>query len=60
LLRDARQAPSLLADALQQGRVLVDRDGQWPILQASATTWRRRAKAAEVPLEEALADLDAI
>jgi hypothetical protein len=42
---------------LEQGRVLVDRDRRWPRLKASESTWRRRAAAAEVPLEQAMLDL---
>jgi len=37
-LADAEQAPLLLAEALREGRVLVDREQHWPRLQ------RRRAK----------------
>lgn len=31
-LNDARAAPGLLADALVEGRAIVDRDGLWPAL----------------------------
>lgn len=50
-LQDAERVPSLMADALDQGRVLVDRDGRWPQLKVREASWRRRAKAADVPLE---------
>jgi predicted nucleotidyltransferase len=58
LLRDAERAPSLLADALEAGRVLVDRGHEWPALRAQLPRWRRRAMASEVPLEQAMPDLD--
>ena len=57
-LQDAEQTPSLMADALEQGRVLIDRDGRWPQLKRREATWRRRAKASDVPLEQAMPDLD--
>jgi predicted nucleotidyltransferase len=56
-LQDAESTPSLMADVLEQGRVLVDRDGGWPALKSRAATWRRRADADEVPLERAMPDL---
>ena len=58
-LQDAEQAPALMADALEQGRVLVDRDGRWAQLKAREATWRRRAaKASGMPLARALPDLE--
>jgi hypothetical protein len=33
-LEQAQTSPSLLADILQEGRPLIDRDGLWPTLQA--------------------------
>lgn len=57
-LQDAEGAPSLMADALEQGRVLVDRDGHWPNLKASEGTWQRQAAADDVALEHAMPDLD--
>lgn len=56
-LRDAEQAPGLMADALEHGRVLVDRDGRWPQLQSEAEAWRSRAMHADLPLEDAMPDL---
>jgi predicted nucleotidyltransferase len=56
-LEDARRAPTLMADALEQGRVIVDRDRRWPALKAQAAAWRQRADAAEVPLTQAMEDL---
>ena len=57
-LHDAEDAPGLMADALERGRVLIDRDGRWPLLQREADAWRSRAVQAEVPLEDAMPDLD--
>lgn len=57
-VEDAEGTPSLMADALEQGRVLVDRDGLWPGLRAGAPRWRRHAEAAQVPLEQAMGDLE--
>ncbi len=57
-LQDAEQTPSLMADALEQGRVLIDRDNRWRQLKSREATWRRRAKASDVPLEDAMPDLD--
>lgn len=57
-LQDAERTPSLLADALEQGRVLVDRDGDWPGLNSRAATWRRRAEADDVSLELSMPDLE--
>jgi predicted nucleotidyltransferase len=56
-LEDAERTPTLMADALEQGRVLVDRDVRWPKLKAREATWRRRAAAADVPLDQAVPDL---
>lgn len=53
-LDDARQSPVLMADILEQGRVLIDRDGRWPALYAVATRWRRRARREERALPEAM------
>lgn len=57
-LQDAERIPSLMADALEQGRVLVDREGAWPMLAAEVEAWRRRASANEVPLERSMPNLD--
>jgi predicted nucleotidyltransferase len=57
-LQDVDQAPGLMADVLESGRVLVDRDGRWPQLRSEADASRSRAAAAEVPLENAMPDLD--
>jgi uncharacterized protein len=57
-LEDAERAPSLIVDVLEHGRVLVDRDGRWSRLRSHAASWRRRAAAAEAPLDQAMPDLD--
>jgi predicted nucleotidyltransferase len=56
-LADAWGSPTLLADVLAQGRVLVDRDQTWPRLQRSARRIRREAEASP-SLEDALDSLD--
>jgi predicted nucleotidyltransferase len=57
-LRDAEDDPSLMADALDKGRVLVDRERRWAELKALEPRWRRRGEASNVPLEQAMADLE--
>lgn len=57
-VQDAERTPVLMADALHQGRVLVDRHDQWAKLKAREATWRRRAASGDVPLEQAMPDLD--
>jgi predicted nucleotidyltransferase len=57
-MQDAERIPSLMADALEHGRVLVDREGAWPALAAAVEAWRRRASANEVPLELSMPDLE--
>lgn len=56
-LDDAERAPLLMRDALERGRVLVDREGEWPDLKDALPTWRRRARAADLPLLDAMPDL---
>lgn len=53
-LDDAERSPVLMGDILEQGRVLVDRDGRWPALRAAATRWRRRARREERTSPEAM------
>jgi predicted nucleotidyltransferase len=43
--RVARSNPGLLADALRDGRVLVDRGGRWEALKRRETAIRRAAQA---------------
>jgi hypothetical protein len=56
-LREAERSPGLMLDALAEGRVLVDRDGLWPVLLAGERRWRRRA-AAQASLDQALVDAE--
>jgi predicted nucleotidyltransferase len=46
-LAEAQTSPVLMLDVLEQGRVLVDRDGLWSGLQKSAAKWRRLARSVE-------------
>lgn len=41
---DAETDPAFLAEALDEGRVLVDRDRRWPRLQRGLASLRRRAR----------------
>jgi len=50
-LEQARQAPLLLGDVLRDGRVLVDRDRDWPGLQRQSRAITRRALEESVRLE---------
>lgn len=43
-LDEARENARLLADALTEGRVLVDREERWPQLRAETGTLQRRAR----------------
>lgn len=43
-LDDAGENPQLLAQALGEGRVLVDREGRWPPLRSEAGKLQRRAR----------------
>ena len=57
-LQDAERAPSLMVDVIEHGRVLVDRDVRWRQLTSRAAMWRRRARATELPLDQAMPELD--
>lgn len=57
-VEDAKRVPVLMRDALEQGRVLVDREQEWSGLVATLPVWRRRARTAEVSLLDAMPDLD--
>jgi hypothetical protein len=46
-----------MADALAQGRVLVDRDDTWRALKAAERRWQRKAAAEATPLLESAPDL---
>jgi predicted nucleotidyltransferase len=52
LLDDARRKPSLLADALEEGRVLVDRDDEWHALLRRRGQILRDADADDAALEQ--------
>jgi predicted nucleotidyltransferase len=43
-LGDAENDPSFLADAVTEGRVLVDRDQRWPRLRSRESALRRRGR----------------
>jgi hypothetical protein len=45
-----------MVDAIQQGRVLVDRNGLWRGLRESAPRWRRRAQKLERALPAPMDD----
>lgn len=47
-LQDAERAPSLLADVLAEGRVLVDRGRLWPRLHAMEDDLRRRGRREDI------------
>jgi predicted nucleotidyltransferase len=57
-LQEAGRSPSLMADALSQGRVLVDRDLVWPGLKAAERRWQRKAADDATPLLESAPDLE--
>ncbi len=46
-LSEAETSPVLMADVIEQGRVLVDRDDLWSALKERAPRWRRLARSAE-------------
>jgi predicted nucleotidyltransferase len=50
-LEQAHRAPLLLADVLRDGRVLVDRDGDWPRLNRREAVIARRAREEDDRLE---------
>ncbi len=43
-LEDALRRPSLMVEALRDGRVLVDRDARWPELRAESERFRAEAE----------------
>lgn len=49
-LSDAERKPYMLADILREGRVLVDRDGEWAKLKAREPAIARAGKRAAVEL----------
>jgi len=57
--RDAEASPGLLADALRDGRVVVDRDGLWAHLKRRESSIRRAAELRDQDLlERALQPLE--
>jgi len=50
-------SPLLLVDVLRDGRVLVDRDGDWQRLRKNERRIRREAEAAEAALGAELSDI---
>jgi hypothetical protein len=56
-LADARRVPTLLADVIAQGRVLVDREGIWADLGRDTRRVEREARKT-TSLEDAIAALD--
>lgn len=58
-LEEARESKPLLIQAIDEGRVLVDREGRWSALQDEAAELRRRAQAdARRAKRRALAGID--
>ncbi len=56
-LETARATPLLLASVLLDGRVLVDRDGEWPKLKRTESQIVRDARRAELRLDQQMAEL---
>jgi len=58
-LEDARAEPSLLADVVADGRVLIDREGSWPRLRGREASLRREGRRTDARrARAALAGLD--
>lgn len=55
-LREAVSSPALLAEALRDGRVILDRDGTWDRLRGTEGRLVRRARAADAELQAAAID----
>jgi predicted nucleotidyltransferase len=53
-LAEAEASPVLMADAIEHGRVLVDREDLWPGVRQSVNRWRRRARRVERSLSDAM------
>ncbi len=52
-LAEAKASPLLLADSLSDGRVLVDRDDEWPKLKRRERSIQQQAREADRLLDEA-------
>ena len=60
-LQDAENEPSVLADVIADGRVLIDREGLWPRLRDREPSLRRAARRSQAErADAALAGLDRI
>jgi predicted nucleotidyltransferase len=60
-LDQAKQEPAFLAQALDEGRVLIDRDHHWPALRAQRGRLRQRsAKSDAQRILDALAGIDRV
>jgi predicted nucleotidyltransferase len=57
-LADAENSPALMADIIEQGRVLVDRKGLWATLWETRGKWQRLARRLERSLPESLDGLE--
>lgn len=57
-LSEAQSSPLLMADVVDHGRVLVDRDGLWSGLKRRAPRWRRLARSIEESAAAAVDGLD--
>lgn len=49
-LDEAKKAPALLADVLEEGRVVIDRESSWPALRADRRLVEDRAARADAEL----------
>jgi predicted nucleotidyltransferase len=56
-LAAAGRTPLLLLDIVREGRVLVDRDDEWPSLRRREQQLRRQAAAAEDELDQRIGEL---
>ncbi len=60
-LEDAENEPAFLADVIDDGRVLIDREGLWPRLRDRGSSLRRVARRSQAErADAALAGLDRI
>jgi hypothetical protein len=56
-LSTARRSPLLLVDVLHEGRVLLDRDDEWPALKREEREIQREAAAADAELDRRVSEL---
>jgi predicted nucleotidyltransferase len=56
-LEAAHRSPLLLSDVLRDGRILVDRDDEWPKLKRAQNGIERDARQAETELDEQVGQL---